>query len=158
MCIRDSTSAVEKSAIYRGRFVGETFVPLFRRHVLRFAGDFKFYNAPVIYENEVFRFGGLGSQRGFNEDELSSTTMVVMTAEYRFLLDRNSHLFLFYDQSLYENASGSYYQDYPLGFGTGFSFSTNFGVFSISYALGKQFDNPVLLSNGKIHFGYIAYF
>lgn len=48
--------------------------------------------------------------------------------------------------------------DQPFGFGAGFSFGTNLGIFSISYALGKQFNNPIELKNGKVHFGYVTYF
>jgi len=49
-------------------------------------------------------------------------------------------------------------KDHPFGFGAGFSFGTNIGIFSISYALGQQLNNPILMRNGKVHFGYIAYF
>jgi hypothetical protein len=73
-------------------------------------------------------------------------------------LDRNSHVFAFADQTWYENTSNSYSKDTPFGFGVGLSFSTNLGVFSISYGLGKQRNNPIELNNGKVHFGYIAYF
>jgi len=100
----------------------------------------------------------LNSQRGFNEDALFATTKTTATIEYRFLLDKNSHVFAFYDQSCYENNAKTYYNDAPFGFGAGFAFNTNFGVFSISYALGKEFSNPILFSNSKVHFGYIVYF
>jgi outer membrane protein assembly factor BamA len=78
--------------------------------------------------------------------------------EYRFLLDQNSRAFLFFDQSFYERNSSGYAQDHPFGFGAGFSFGTPIGIFSIQYALGSQQNNPILIKNGKIHFGYIAYF
>ena len=84
--------------------------------------------------------------------------MTTFTLEYRFLVDQNSHAFAFYDQSIYENNSNGYSADTPFGFGAGFSFGTNIGIFSISYALGKQFDNPIELRNGKVHFGYVAFF
>ena len=93
-----------------------------------------------------------------NEDELFATTKNIFTLEYRFLLDKNSHIFLFADQTWYENISNKYYNDTPIGFGLGFAFSTNLGTFSISYALGQQLGNQILLSDSKIHFGYIAYF
>jgi outer membrane protein assembly factor BamA len=147
-----------KSLIYRGKIKIEGFIPLHKRHVLRLASQTDFYSADNIYQNEVYRYGGLTSQRGFNEDELFATTKTTATIEYRFLLDRNSHVFAFFDQSWYENNSDNYYNDLPYGFGVGFSFSTKLGVFSISYALGKQFDNPVLLSNSKVHFGYVVFF
>jgi len=73
-------------------------------------------------------------------------------------VDKNSHVFAFFDQGWYENNAIAYYNDLPYGFGVGFSFGTNLGIFSISYALGKQFDNPITLRSGKIHFGYVAYF
>ncbi len=152
------TSDVVNSLILKGEVDAELFIPVTKRHVLRVANHTEFYNTEEIFQNELFRFGGLTSQRGFNEDELLASTLTTTTLEYRFLLDRNSHVFAFYDQTWYENTSDSYLNDQPFGFGVGFSFSTNLGVFSISYALGKQFDNQVLLSNSKVHFGYIAYF
>ncbi len=148
----------KRSLIYRGKVQLEVFIPMHKRHILRVASTTDFYSADEVFQNEVYRYGGLTSQRGFNEDELFATAKSTGTIEYRFLLDRNSHVFAFYDQSWYENNAGNYYNDSPFGFGLGFSFSTNFGVFSISYALGKQLDNPVLLSNSKVHFGYIVFF
>ena len=48
--------------------------------------------------------------------------------------------------------------DTPYGFGTGITFETKLGIMSVSYALGKEFDNPIYFRNGKIHFGIINYF
>ena len=154
----NDTSEVVSSLILKGEIDAEVFIPLAKRHVLRVANHTEFYNTEEIFQNELYRFGGLTSQRGFNEDELVASTLTTSTLEYRFLLDQNSHVFAFYDQTWYENNSTNYTNDQPFGFGVGFSFSTNLGVFSISYALGKQLNNPVLLSNSKVHFGYIAYF
>jgi outer membrane protein assembly factor BamA len=155
---RNDTIPPLRSTTFRGRIAIEWFIPLYRRHVLRLANTTQFYSADEIFENEVFRFGGLTAQRGFNEDELLATTRASFVGEYRFLLDRNSHVFAFYDWTWYENVSNTYYQDTPFGFGVGFSFRTNLGVFSISYALGRQFDAPVQFNSSKVHFGYIAYF
>jgi len=154
----NDTSLLVKSMTFRGIIDAELFIPLHKRHVLRINNVIEYYSADEIFENELYRFGGLGAQRGFNEDELSATTRNTTILEYRFLLDKNSHVFAFADQTWYENNSLNYYNDTPFGFGVGFSFRTNVGVFSISYALGKQLDNAILISNGKIHFGYIAYF
>lgn len=155
--LNDTTSII-KDVIYKGDIKIEYYIPVFKRHILKLSNRTLLYNAPEIYENELFRFGGLASQRGFNEDELLATTKSTGSIEYRFLLDKNSHVFAFYDQTWYENNSKKYFNDSPFGFGLGFSFSTKFGVFSISYALGKQFSNPILLTNSKVHFGYIVYF
>jgi outer membrane protein assembly factor BamA len=153
----DTTNWV-KATTYKAAMQFDWFIPLTRRNVIRIANKTDFYYATQIFQNEVFRFGGQNSLRGFNEEELYATVRSVLSIEYRFLLDRNSHVFAFFDQGFYENSATSYYHDNPYGFGLGFSFGTNLGIFSISYALGKQFDNPILMRNGKIHFGYIAYF
>lgn len=152
------TSDIITTTTFRMSAQFNWFIPLAKRHVLRFGVNAETYYAPEIYENERFRFGGLTSLRGFNEDELFATTKAILTLEYRFLVDQNSHAFAFFDQGMYENTSTTYERDFPFGFGAGFSFGTQLGIFSISYGIGKQFDNPVLLKNGKVHFGYVAYF
>jgi hypothetical protein len=73
-------------------------------------------------------------------------------------VDKNSAVFVFYDQAFYEDRSNLYVKDMPFGTGVGFSIGSKIGIFSISYAIGKQFNNPIDLKQGKVHFGYIAYF
>jgi outer membrane protein assembly factor BamA len=143
---------------YKASFNFEWYIPIYKRNVIKFSNKSDFYYAPEVFQNELFRFGGLQTLRGFNEEELFASSKTVFSVEYRFLLDKNSAVFAFYDQGIYENNSVNYKRDTPFGFGGGLSFGTNLGIFSISLALGKQFDNPLLLRNSKVHFGYIAYF
>ena len=155
----DTTDAIsEKNTTYSGHFFYREYVSIFPRHVLLFGLLFDFYTSPIIFENELYRFGGLNTLRGFNEEQLFASTKGQLTFEYRFLLDENSNIFLFYDQCFYENASLNYYSDQPLGFGGGISFGSKIGVFSITYALGREFSNPIDFRSSKIHFGYTAYF
>ena len=79
--------------------------------------------------------------------------------EYRYILEQNSFLFTFINAAYYTNKSRNIdLHDSPLGFGAGINFETKIGIMSISYALGKQFDNPIYFRNGKIHFGIVNYF
>jgi outer membrane protein assembly factor BamA len=143
---------------YKVSLYFDWYIPIYKRNVIKFSNKSDFYYAPEVFQNELFRFGGLQTLRGFNEEELFASSKSIFSIEYRFLLDKNSAIFAFYDQGIYENNSVSYKRDTPFGFGGGLSFGTNLGIFSISLALGKQYENPVLLRNSKIHFGYIAYF
>jgi len=154
----DSTDAAEKNTTYLGNILYREYVSIFPRHVLLFGLLFDFYTSPTIFENELFRFGGLNTLRGFNEEQLFASTKGQLTFEYRFLLDENSNVFLFYDQCFYENTSVSYKNDHPLGFGGGISFGSKIGIFSITYALGREQANPIDFRSSKIHFGYTAYF
>lgn len=152
-------SIVSKSLLFGGKLQLETYFSLAKRHVVKLASVSETFSTENIQQNELMRFGGNLSQRGFLEDELLSTTRTTATVEYRFILDRNSFLFAFFDQSWYErNLGTSYLNDHPLGFGAGISFGTNIGIFSLTYALGQQQNNPILLRDSKIHFGYVAYF
>ncbi len=155
---KTDTSAVERSLIFKGESLIEYYIPIAKRHVIRLANQTKFLSTPNIAQNELYRFGGLTTQRGFNEQEIFASTFSTFSVEYRFLLDQNSRAFLFYDHSFYERNSVGYLNDFPFGFGAGFSFGTPIGIFAIQYALGSQQNNPILFRNGKIHFGYIAYF
>ncbi|MGM0478277.1 MAG: POTRA domain-containing protein [Bacteroidota bacterium] len=156
--LREDVDSTAVTTTFSSQLNVAAYIPFFQRHVLHLANTTRAYYAPEIFENEALRFGGLKTQRGFNEEELRATTLSTFTIEYRFLVDRNSHAFAFYDQTIYENASGTYEKDTPFGFGAGFSFGTNLGIFSISYAIGQQFDNPILIRDGKVHFGYVAFF
>ncbi|MFM7667928.1 MAG: hypothetical protein ACKO7D_07040 [Bacteroidota bacterium] len=143
----------------KGQLIIEKYYPLAKRHILKLSGNWDWIFNDSTYANERMRFGGLNSLRGFNEEELFATSYLTSQIEYRFLLDKNSALFAFYNQAWYEdNSTLKYVKDSPLGFGLGLSFGTKLGIFSVTYALGKQFSNSIQLNQGKIHIGYISFF
>ncbi len=112
-----------------------------------------------IYQNELLRIGGLKILRGFDEESISASLYSVNTAEYRFLLDRNSFFSLFTDLAYYESEFvGTYSKDTPIGIGAGISFETKAGIFSFNYAIGQQQNNPLDFRAAKIHFGFINIF
>lgn len=150
--------SVKNSLMGRINLQYQHYIQLYGRNVLKLAANFESYYAPEVFQNELYRFGGINSFRGFNEEELFASAKLITTMEYRFIVDRNSNAFLFYDQAFYENNALNYLKDHPFGIGAGFSFGTKLGIFTISYALGKQLNNNLDFRSGKIHFGYTAYF
>ncbi len=151
--LQDSTSLA-----FQGSFSIDKFIKITRRFVFKTTLRGDFLSSSSLQNNELIRFGGNFSQRGFVEDFFGATSLVSFSIEPRFLVDQNSFAFLFYDQSWFESNVQNYFNDMPLGFGAGFSFGTKLGVFQLSYALGKSFQNPILLRDSKIHFGFTAYF
>jgi hemolysin activation/secretion protein len=94
-----------------------------------------------------------------DENSIFASFYGLGTLETRFLFERNSSVFLFLDGGYYERSLPEEFQsDFPLGFGAGINMQTRAGIFSLNYALGKQFDNPVNIGNAKIHIGYINRF
>jgi len=112
-----------------------------------------------LYQNELFRIGGNRLLRGFDEEAVFASLYAVFTAEYRLLIGKNSYLYAFGDYAYMENRSvENNIRDQPFGFGGGMTFETRAGIFGISYALGRQLNNPIDFQTGKIHLGYVSLF
>jgi outer membrane protein assembly factor BamA len=112
-----------------------------------------------MFRSEMYRLGGLKSIRGFDEQSIFASSYGIGTLELRYLLEQNSNLFVFLDQAFYESAvQEQVVTDTPFGFGGGINFETGAGVFSLTYALGRQFDNNISFRSGKLHFGFISFF
>jgi outer membrane protein assembly factor BamA len=136
------------STQYNADLLAEYYMHLGGRSVLKTAVNGAF-----------IRIGGLHTLRGFDEESIFASTFGVFTLEYHYILEQNSYLFVFGDGAWYENSSvNRYVHDTPIGFGAGITFDTKAGIFSISYALGKQFDNSVSLKAGKVSFGFLSLF
>jgi len=112
-----------------------------------------------LFENELFRLGGIRNLRGVDENSITASTFILGSLEFRYLFEEQSNLFLFVDGGYYQNKiSSGEKEDTPLGFGAGMNLQTRAGIFTISYAMGRQFDNPVNIGNSKVHIGYIQRF
>lgn len=148
------------SAQYSSELEAATFIPLKERAAIKIGlQGAAIYSTSELFRNELFRIGGLHTLRGVDEESIDASAYSILTLEYRYLLEQNSYLYLFTDGAWYENNSrDTYINDTPFGFGAGISFETKAGIFSINYALGKQFDNPVQFRAGKVHFGIMSYF
>lgn len=113
----------------------------------------------IFYENELLKIGGLKTLRGFDEESVNASAFSIFSLEFRYLFETNSAIYAFADGGYYEkNTPIEYVHDTPFGFGAGIDFETKAGIFTISYALGKQFSNPIDLRASKIHFGIINRF
>lgn len=148
-----------KTVTYQGELTVDGYYSPGGRHVFNPGVQAAYIYNPELFVNELFRIGGLKSLRGFDEESIYASTAVIGKLEYRYLLEQNSFLFTFFNMAWYENTSrNKNIHDTPLGFGTGINFETKLGIMSVSYALGKQFENPIYFRNGKIHFGIVNYF
>jgi outer membrane translocation and assembly module TamA len=149
----------QESDIYNFNFDGGYFLPLFKRSAIHIRMQGGVFLNENMFRNEIYRIGGLKTLRGFDEQAIFASSFAIGTIEYRFILEQNSNLFVFFDQAYYEDESvEDAISDTPFGFGAGVNFETNAGVFSLTYALGSQFDNNVSFRGGKIHFGFISFF
>lgn len=115
------------------------------------------YSNGKLFNNDLYRIGGVNSLRGFNELEIYSSAYVLLQIEGRLLLSENSRLFGFVDWAYSENQVLNYSDNF-LGIGAGLLLDTLSGVFQLVYAVGKSSKQSLLLAESKIHFGYVARF
>lgn len=105
-------------------------------------------------ENEYFRYGGLQTFRGFNEQQFLTPQYNTATLEYRFMLDPKSYLLAFSDVGRVALPENTEPFSNLISFGAGLSLSTNSGVFNITWAVGSSLVEAINFSDSKIHFGY----
>ena len=147
------------SAQYRLTSTLNFYIPLFSKSTIEIGMNAALLQNDNMFENELYKIGGLKTLRGFDEESINASFYDIATVEYRYLFEQNSYLFAFWNGAYYEGRTvNKFVHDTPYGYGVGVSFETKAGIFSLSYALGKQFDNPVYFKSAKIHFGIVNYF
>lgn len=111
--------------------------------------------------SELYRFGGINSIRGFNENSLQANLFTSLLTEYRYVFAPGLYLHTIADYGHYrdetrndtDGKSGSL-----LGLGFGFGLLSKNGLFNLVYANGKSDGQPVKLSNSIIHISFKANF
>jgi outer membrane protein assembly factor BamA len=135
------------------------YFPLGRQSAFKLAVNAGWFQSPGYFQNELFRIGGFKLLRGFDEESIYTNRYSVETAEYRYLLTKNSWFYGFTDfgWAAY-NVNNIKFSHTYLGFGVGLSLETNTGIFSISLAEGKRNDAKLNFQQSKIHLGFISLF
>ncbi len=109
------------------------------------------------FDNELFRFGGINSIRGFEENSLVANLYGVINTEYRYRLSNNLFVNSVIDGAYYQNQLIDV-EEKLFGFGFGFGLLTNTGLFRFNYAVSKVDNQPFRLSNSKVHISLVARF
>lgn len=109
------------------------------------------------FENELLRFGGINSIRGFEENSLFASLFGVLNTEYRYRLSNSIYIHSITDVAYFENKLTNI-KEKLFGFGFGFGILTNSGLLKFNYANGKNDNQSFKLSNSKIHISLIANF
>ena len=108
-------------------------------------------------DNELFRFGGINSIRGFEENSLVANLYAVISTEYRYRLSNSIYVHSVIDAAYFENKLIKS-KEKLYGFGFGLGLLTNAGLFRLNYSSGKTEDRPFKLSDSKVHVSLTATF
>ena len=103
--------------------------------------------------NELFRFGGINSIRGFNENSLQANAYSSILAEYRYTIASNLYIHSITDFGYFQDKTANI-QDKLLGLGFGFGLFTKNGLLNLVYANGSTSDQAIKLSNSIVHISF----
>ena len=107
--------------------------------------------------NELSRFGGAKSIRGFDENSLFSNKYFLLITEYRYELSNTIYINSIFDIGNYENKLINVYSNiYGVGIGVGLL--TKGGLFSINYAVGSDWEDKIDTKNARIHINFRSFF
>ena len=101
--------------------------------------------------NELYRFGGITSIRGFEENSIFANFLSHINTEYRYVLNQSLYIHSLIDLGYFENEINNQEQNlFSFGIGTGIR--TKAGVLKIVIANGKNENQNFDFNNTKLHF------
>lgn len=104
----------------------------------------------TYFENELLRFGGINSIRGFEENSILASQYGLINSEYRYQLNKTIFIHSVTDAAYFENKLNNT-KEKLFGYGLGFGILTKSGLLKLNYANGKTENQNFKLSNSKIH-------
>ncbi len=152
---RNSKTESNSQYFLEGKFSHLLFLNEKNRISLR---SHNFYlNSQRFIINELYRFGGINSVRGFLENSLQASVFTSLLTEYIYILSPNLYIHSIIDYGYYQDGSSNY-SDSLLGLGFGFGMNTKNGLFKLNYANGSTKSQNITFSNSLIHISFITKF
>ena len=114
-------------------------------------------NSENYLTNELFRFGGINSIRGFNENSIDASFYSVLNSEYRYQFNQDIYVHSIIDFAYFENQIIALKQKL-YSFGVGIGLQTGTSIIKFSIANGNTENQNFNFSNTKIHIGISSKF
>jgi hemolysin activation/secretion protein len=103
--------------------------------------------------NELYRFGGINSIRGFAENSLQANFMTAIITEYRYIISPDLYLHSIIDYGYYQDDSTNS-KGNLLGFGLGLGVQTKNGLLKLAIANGSAKNQQIKFYNTIITICY----
>lgn len=116
-----------------------------------------FLKSKTYLTNELFRFGGINSVRGFPENSLQANFMASIITEYRYLLSSNLQLNSILDYCYYQDQSAILNKNKInklLGLGIGIAVNTKKGILKLALANGSTGSKEIKFYNTFVNISY----
>lgn len=116
-----------------------------------------YLNSDQYIVNELFRFGGINSIRGFNENSLQASLFGSLLSEYRYVIAQNLYVHSIIDYGYFDDQTAKN-EGALLGLGLGFGLATKNGLFNLVYANGSSGGQEIKGSNSIVHVSFKTQF
>ncbi|SFD74978.1 hypothetical protein SAMN05216297_111211 [Flavobacterium phragmitis] len=116
-----------------------------------------FLKSDNYISNELFRFGGMNSIRGFLENSLQANFTSMILTEYRYLASKNLYINSILDYALYQDQTSNSNKNQIkklIGIGIGTSIQTTSGLLKINLSNGGEKTSDLQLYNTIINISY----
>lgn len=121
-------------------------------HYITFRNQAGYLQSNHLFENELFRIGGIQNSRGFKEKSIPCSLFNTIWIDYHYFDTKVTELSLLTDVSFLRPSNLQNVTLYSLG--VGFKNLTPQGLFDISYCIGNQVGNDFGFKNGMLHIKY----
>ena len=139
------------------KFRGFKIFTLNQKNSIYLNFDGKLLFSDNFLTNELYRFGGINSIRGFEENSIFASLYTVLNSEYRYVLNNSIYLHSIIDVAYYENKVDEL-KEKLFGFGFGVGLITKAGLLKLNYSNGIIENQPFKFNNSKIHISLNARF
>ena len=114
-------------------------------------------NSKNLVNNELLRFGGGNSIRGFDDNSIFSDSYTLLKTNLNYYLNDTIYIYTIFDIANYSDNILNIEKDIYSG-GFGFSTLTENGLISVNYSKGNYWGNSFNLKNAKINVIFLTFF
>lgn len=107
--------------------------------------------------NELYRFGGINSIRGFAENSLQANFMTAIISEYRYIISQDLFVHSIMDYGYYQDKNSNSSKNL-IGLGIGMGLQTKNGLIKISFANGSTKTKEIKFYNTIVNLCYNVVF
>jgi hypothetical protein len=116
-----------------------------------------YLHSPTYLNNELTRFGGINSIRGFAENSLQGHFLSSLLTEYRYLVSPTLYLHSILDYAIYQDNTALNKNDVTkkvLGLGAGLGLQTKTGLLKLAFTNGSAKDQKINFNNTILQLTY----
>jgi hypothetical protein len=157
---RETNNLLDNSAINKQLYIDLLAMHTFylnEKNSINITSQNYFLQSTNYITNELFRFGGVNSIRGFTENSLQANLMTALLTEYRYIASPTLYFHTIIDYSVLQDSSLQTETDVNtnlLGLGLGLGIKTKTGILKISIAAGSPNNQKIEFSNTILHLNY----